>query len=916
MAEEPRDPKTLRKIAFPFPKTDNRNPAEPKQVEIKDAQEYFRALSQAQDGFYPIGYNGQWHGGIHFGAETGTSLAQDAGIRCIADGEVIAYRIDDDYPTVEYPTCAAATYSRGFVLVRHRLQLPPAPRTNQAGANAQANTTTPSQEEPSLVFYSLYMHLRNWKAYASDTKLKRPAFWDGPAEYAVGDNAKDTEATLAPGQTGLRVRDSNHRAIAILPRGAKLTVGAAVAGKNNFFEIASITSGDTVPAGQHTGRVFRPELDAITTPSVKGQVVVLTTPAEIKASDLIGHIGQYQRYSDMNPLASSCTDRPLAHLEVFTGQDLQQFITQSRARDAQLDAKQKTLLHIKPGARFVQPAEPDIDLPEGEAAVFIGDAAASRWVKGKRGTVGTVDGNPAGFVSATRTYADGRIFISAINPANGDELGLEALEALSSTAKRAYTRRKLLTPAAGDAWLERNTANALNTVTGPARLWSDFPLKVANATGDAAEHSRVVPIRSADATTKETDGTRWFRAEAGGGTTGSLSGWVREKEHPDVVLCSPWAWPGFVLMDAGTLQPKDLYGRQLQQTRQAQASERSQMESLGQNAEQSPLFDALCKAIDTDGKDNITPLELRTALGKPWLAQALSRLAIKHHSEWAGPMGRWDAIDELIPEPRKQDWAKEKARIQDLQFWDDVKGKGGFPSERKVYHLHPIGFVENFSNSCAESCKVEYFELQTTPGPFRVSKKSFDYILETEKYEEFPYVPAGDTASGITIGYGYDLGHQTETNVRRDLSGLYTTAEIDSLVAVIGKTKGTARSSLPDVSSISISKDNAMTLALRMKARYATDALSIYPKVIEFHPHCQGSLLSLVINRGSGLDGDRRREMREIRDDFTNGTAENIPNRLRSMKRLWEGQGQGGLLKRRDKEADFFEEGLKCDCWE
>lgn len=406
---------------------------------------------------------------------------------------------------------------------------------------------------------------------------------------------------------------------------------------------------------------------------------------------------QYRRYSDMNPLASSCTDRPLAHLEVFTGQDLQQFITQSRARDAQLDAKQKTLLHIKPGARFVQPAEPDIDLPAGEAAVFVGGDAASRWVKGKRGTVQTVEKTAlSGFTAATRAYANGNLFLSAIRPSDGSELTLEQYNALATDAqKNAYTQRKVLVPVAGGVWLDRNTSNASNLVQGPARIWSDFPLKVANASGDAAAHSRIVPIKSADATTQETDGTRWFRAEAGGGTTGSLSGWVREKDHPDVVLCSPWAWPGFVLMDTGTLQPKDLYGRQLQQTRQAQASERSQMESLGQSAEQSPLFDALCKAIDTDGKDNITPLELRAALGKPWLAQALSRLAIKHHSEWAGPMDRWDAIDALIPEPRKQDWTKEKARIRELQFWDNVTGKSGFPTDPKVHHLHPVGFVEN-----------------------------------------------------------------------------------------------------------------------------------------------------------------------------------------------------------------------------
>ncbi|MFT4256659.1 MAG: calcium-binding protein [Pseudoxanthomonas sp.] len=701
MADEPKDPKPLRKIGYPFPKMDASDPAKPKQVEVKDAQDYFKALAQAQDGFYPIGYNGQWHGGIHFGSETGTALAQNSGIRCIADGEMIAYRIDDDYPTVEYATCSAATYSRGFVLVRHRLQLPPAPKTSQsdqASTPGTSGTTAHTQAEPSLVFYSLYMHLRNWKAYEADAKLKRPAFWDGGKEYLVGEKAKDKEETLAPGQTGLRVRDGNHKPISILPRGTRLTLGAAVTGRNGFHEITSITSGDSVPAGQHSGRTYLPELDALTTPSAKGAVVVLAKPAEIKAGDLIGHLGQYQRYSDMNPMATTCTDRPLVQLDVFTGEDLQAFITQSRARDAQLDAKQKTLLHIKPGARFVQPTAADVDLPVGEAAIPTGGGNASdRWAKGRRGTVQTVEKTTLGNITmATRTYPNGNVFISAVRPSDGNELTLEQFNALAKDDQNTYSQRKVLVPAAGDVWLDMNAANASGTVQGPTRVWSSFPLKITNASGDAVEHSRVVTIKSAEAITKEANGTRWFLAEAGGGATGSLRGWVREKDHPNVVLCSPWAWPGFVLMDTGTLQPKDLYGRALTQTRQAQASERGQMEALSQSAEQSPLFDALCKAIDADGKDGITPLELRSALGKPWLAQALSRLAIKHHSEWAGPMDRWNAIDELIPEPRKADWEKEKSRIKELQFWDGVKGKSGFPSEPKVHHLHPVGFVENF----------------------------------------------------------------------------------------------------------------------------------------------------------------------------------------------------------------------------
>src|SRR5690606_21326636 len=181
MADELKDPKPLRKVVYPFPKTDNSDPAHPKPVEIKDAQEYFQALSKAEDGFYPIGYNGQWHGGIHFGAETGSALAQDDGIRCIADGEVIAWRIDGDaYPTVKYETCAAAKYSTGFTLVRHRLRLPKPPADSATAQGESPPAEPPSDESDSLVFYSLYMHLLYWKGYQDDEEKKRPAYWGEP----------------------------------------------------------------------------------------------------------------------------------------------------------------------------------------------------------------------------------------------------------------------------------------------------------------------------------------------------------------------------------------------------------------------------------------------------------------------------------------------------------------------------------------------------------------------------------------------------------------------------------------------------------------------------------------------------------------------------------------------------------------
>ena len=72
-----------------------------------------------------------------------------------------------------------------------------------------------------------------------------------------------------------------------------------------------------------------------------------------------------------------------------------------------------------------------------------------------------------------------------------------------------------------------------------------------------------------------------------------------------------------------------------------------------------------------------------------------------------------------------------------------------------------------------------------------------------------------------------------------------------------------------------------------------------------------------VDNRGASLSSrDSRREMREIQENLAADTPEKVPQRLRSMKRLWEGKGLAGLLIRREQEAVFFERGLECDCWE
>jgi GH24 family phage-related lysozyme (muramidase) len=55
---------------------------------------------------------------------------------------------------------------------------------------------------------------------------------------------------------------------------------------------------------------------------------------------------------------------------------------------------------------------------------------------------------------------------------------------------------------------------------------------------------------------------------------------------------------------------------------------------------------------------------------------------------------------------------------------------------------------------------------------------------------------------------------------------------------------------------------------------------------------------------------DRGKEMRAIRDAVAVGDVQEIANQLRSMKRLREGKGLDGLIKRREDEAELVESSI------
>ncbi|ASD83831.1 glucosaminidase domain-containing protein [Burkholderia gladioli] len=698
--------------AFPFASVDKSGGSAP--------MTYMKALAAAEDGFYPLGANGMWHGGVHFDQNTAKHLKQDAGIRVIADGEVVAYRLDSKYPEQDYPDGRHALYATGFVLVRHKLQLPPPPPPKPDASQQAAGQPASSQPRPgeTLTFFSLYMHLMDWNTYQSAAAQAKVAqvdaaklnmapmpYWEGERFYRVGDKANDSQdvakpktpaspprdligefiqsdfktvpepdapdddtASLPPPVKGIRIREfPNGKIIGMMPKGSELTVSDTdeiAKAKPGWAKIKTIKSG--TPAAAVVGRtpsphapygyVYAKELDAVVNPQPLDSVVVLKQPYPVKAGEVIGQLGHYLRYTEAKLLPAKPT-RPLLHLEVFAGPELATFIQKSRARAKELPAA-KTFLEISPGAHLVDElAEPDQKLQPGVKLVPLDANAKGKWVKVQPKTAAPVHGGR----HAKPTYTDSG------------------------------------TP----VWVEGSLANTTTSEIVPG--WKDFPLNLSNAKGPGADFRDVfrridLDKAGTNSTVKDDKGRAWFLVTIGAKDGSARQGWVCEQDHPLVRMCGPWDWPGFELIDNSSIMPVDMLKRYIHVTELYLADEsKTEFEASAATVNAGPLITNLEKAIDTDHDGKVTALELKHALETPWMAEALSHLVVRCESEWGGGLGKWEALSPLMKKLLWL-WKTEIERIGKLQWWEQVSGVEGFPKEPSPWHFHPIGLVGNFKS--------------------------------------------------------------------------------------------------------------------------------------------------------------------------------------------------------------------------
>jgi predicted chitinase len=179
-----------------------------------------------------------------------------------------------------------------------------------------------------------------------------------------------------------------------------------------------------------------------------------------------------------------------------------------------------------------------------------------------------------------------------------------------------------------------------------------------------------------------------------------INGWLAEQ---DLITTrhSPWEWLDFQCVEdtsspleklAYSFNSRDMLDPQEIEAYQAQIS----------SVDSGPLleFARLHGIVDTDKDSKLSSSEIRVAFRKPWQAQMLGQLIIRHESEWYWDKAKWDGLDPLMEEERgtlNQAWEKEKQRIEALSWWQELAGKHGVSENGRAWHFHGPGLVGIFA---------------------------------------------------------------------------------------------------------------------------------------------------------------------------------------------------------------------------
>ncbi|MDQ2312720.1 N-acetylglucosaminidase [Pluralibacter gergoviae] len=291
-------------IVWPIP-SNNRG------TEFSNLEDILAHLAGESTGQYAIGRSGMWHGGIHITHATTpwcalsgkapleafdfpVAFKGEQAIRCMADGEVVAYRVCKDYLTLAWES-GPLSFSGSFVLIKHYIQ---------PGEKASSG----------LHFYTLYMHLAPYLAYEADAE-NQWVIQDTLRAYSEMDwlTAKLTSEKTSPQIAGhmpkgarvewnqadsnLNSTGNNKRKYGLVTlKGLPEDTSSTLTLGQRYWVVVDNNNIKSAPgAGPGWWRHLLPPAKEVI---VFDKTVSLSSPFAIKAGDAVGHMGYYQAPKD------------------------------------------------------------------------------------------------------------------------------------------------------------------------------------------------------------------------------------------------------------------------------------------------------------------------------------------------------------------------------------------------------------------------------------------------------------------------------------------------------------------------------------------------------------------------------------------------------------------------------------------
>lgn len=210
--------------------------------------------------------------------------------------------------------------------------------------------------------------------------------------------------------------------------------------------------------------------------------------------------------------------------------------------------------------------------------------------------------------------------------------------------------------------------------------------------------------------------------------------------------------------------------------------------------------------------------------------------------------------------------------------------------------------------SCSKVPQVTQQPLVALPSVPRLTSAALDLIVEFEVGGRSGYKPRPEAPdarlSGITEGIGYDNSTVSSAVIVADWRAL-PHGQPQRLAATHPFTGRAAQMHLSDVHDIMVPWNDALDVFQNVDvARVWMQCRRAFPGFDALRPNAQGALLSLVFNRGPGMMGDSRREMRAIASLTLSRDYPRIASQLTVMPRVWQGtEIYLGMRRRRIAEA-------------